>query len=144
MSRRLYQNTHSTWVCDYHIVWCPKYRGKVLSDNYIKLELKRMFKYIAVWKKLYIHAWHIGDDHIHLYLTISPKYSVAYIVQVLKGKTSMWIKKKTKKFPQGTLWARGYFVSTIGLNEHQTKNYILNQSHHQVELVQQKFNWFKK
>lgn len=70
--------------------------------------------------------------------------SVAYIAQVLKGKTSMWIKKKTKKFPQGTLWARGYYVTTVGLNEHQTKNYILNQSHHQVELVQQIFNWFKK
>lgn len=144
MNRRLYQQDHSTWVCDYHIVWCPKYRGKVLGDNYIKLELKKMFKYIATWKKLHIHAWHIGEDHIHLYLSIPPKYSVAYIIQILKGKTSMWIKKKTKKFPQGTLWARGYFVSTIGLNEHQTKNYIMNQSHHQVELIQQKFNWFKK
>jgi putative transposase len=104
----------------------------------------KMFKYIAKWKKLQIHAWHIGEEHIHLYLSIPPKYSVAYIAQVLKGKTSMWIKKKTKKFPQGTLWARGYYVTTVGLNEHQTKNYILNQSHHQVELVQQKFNWFKK
>jgi putative transposase len=144
MNRRLYQNTHSTWVCDYHIVWCPKYRGKILDDKYIKLELKKMFKYIATWKKLVIHAWYIGEEHIHLYLSIPPKYSVAYIIQVLKGKTSMWIKKKTKKFPQGTLWARGYFVSSIGFNEHQTKNYILNQSHHQIELVQQKFNWFKK
>ena len=104
----------------------------------------KMFKYIAKWKNLHIHAWHIGEEHIHLYISIPPKYSVAYIAQVLKGKTSMWIKKKTKKFPQGSLWARGYFVSTIGLNEIQTKNYIMNQSHHQVELVQQKFNWFKK
>lgn len=144
MNRRLYQQAHSTWVCDYHIVWCPKYRGKVLGDRYIKLELQKMFKCIAKWKKLHIHAWHIGEEHVHLYLSIPPKYSVAYITQVLKGKTSMWIKKKTKKFPQGTLWARGYFVSTVGLNEHQTKNYILNQSHHQVELVQQKFSWFKR
>lgn len=144
MNRRLYQQSHCTWVCDYHIVWCPKYRGKVLGDKYIKLELMKMFKYIAKWKKLQIHAWHIGEEHIHLYISIPPKYSVAYVIQVLKGKTSMWIKKKTKKFPQGSLWARGYFVSTIGLNEIQTKNYIMNQSHHQVELVQQKFNWFKK
>ena len=144
MNRRLYQQSHSTWACDYHIVWCPKYRGKILGDRYIKLELQKMFKYIAKWKKLHIHAWHIGEEHVHLYLSVPPKYSVAYIAQVLKGKTSMWIKKKTKKLPQGTLWARGYFVSTVGLNEHQTKNYILNQSHHQVELVQQKFNWFKR
>ena len=124
MNRRLYQQTHATWVCDYSLVWCPKYRGAVQKVHYIKQELKRMFKYIAQWKELHIHAWHIGDEHLHLFVSIPPKYSAAYIVQVLKGKTSMWLKKKTKKFPQGTLWARGYFVSTIGSNEHQIKNYI--------------------
>lgn len=143
MSRRLYQLSHCTWVCDYHIVWCPKYRGKVLEDKFIKQELKRMFKYIAQWKGLTIRAWHMGDEHIHLYVTIPPKYSVAYIVQILKGKSSSWIKKKTKKFPHGTLWARGYFVSTIGANEHQIRNYINHQSHHQVELEQQKLPFWK-
>ena len=133
MSKRLYQQTHATWVCDYHIVWCPKYRGAVLGDRYIKQELKRMFKYVAHWKELRIHAWHVGDDHIHLFVSIPPKYSVAYVIQVLKGKTSMWIKKKTKKFPQGGFWSRGYFVSTIGTNEHQIRNYIKNQDHHRVE-----------
>jgi len=103
-----------------------------------------MFKHIARWKELHIHAWHIGEDHIHLFLSIPPKYSASYIIQILKGKTSAWIKKKSKRFPDGTLWQRGYFVSTIGLDEHQIKKYIENQSHHQIELVQQKFNWFKK
>lgn len=136
MKRRLYNLTHATWLCDYHIVWCPKYRGKILSDNFIKQELKRQFKYIAKWKELRIHAWHVDDDHIHLYLSIPPKYSVSYIIQVLKGKTSTWIKKKTKKFPKGTLWGRGYYVSTTGLNEHQVKNYINNQEHHRIDLPQ--------
>lgn len=134
MNRRLYQQTHATWVCDYHVVWCPKYRGAVLKDLYIKQELKRMFKLIARWKGLKIHAWHVGDEHIHLFLSIPPKYSAAYIIQILKGKTSQWLKKKTKKFPQGTLWARGYFVSTIGGNEHQIKSYIRDQSHHQQDV----------
>ncbi len=133
-NRRLYQLTHSTWVCDYHIVWCPKYRGKVLQDTFIKQELKRMFKYIAKWKALIIHAWYVGDDHIHLYLSIPPKYSISYIIQILKGKTSSWIKKKTKKFPKGTLWGRGFFVSTIGLDEHQIKNYIKNQDRQMKDL----------
>ena len=115
MATRLYHQTHATWVCDYHIVWCPKYRGKVLADTYIKLEMKRMFKHIAHWKELQILAWHIGDEHIHLHITIPPKYSVAYIIQVLKEKSSTWIKKKTKKFPKGPLWAKGYFVRTTGL-----------------------------
>ena len=144
MNRRLYQLSHTTWVCDYHIVWCPKYRGKILGDKYIKQELKRMFKLIAKWKELHIHAWHVGEDHIHLFISIPPKYSASYIIQILKGKTSAWIKKKSKRFPDGTLWQRGYFVSTIGLDEHQIKRYIENQSHHQIELVQQRFNWFKK
>lgn len=137
MNRRLYQLSHTTYVCDYHIVWTPKYRGKVLGDSYIKQELKKMFKYVAKWKKLQIQEWHIGDEHIHLFITIPPKYSVAYIVQVLKGKTSMWLKKKTKKFPKGSLWARGYFVSTVGVNEHQIRNYIKHQQeHHQADLPQ--------
>ena len=114
MSRRLYQQAHATWVCDYHVVWCPKYRAPVLQDKYITQELKRQFKYIAKWKQCHIHAWYIGDEHIHLYITIPPKYSVAYMMQILKGKTSTWIKKKTKKFPKGSLWQRSYFVSTIG------------------------------
>ena len=75
---RLYQLDHCTYVCQYHLVWITKYRGKVLTDIYIKQELKRIFKSIARWKNLGILAWHIGDEHIHLYAIIPPKYSVAY------------------------------------------------------------------
>jgi putative transposase len=116
----------------------------VLKDRYIKLELKRILKTIAKWKGFHIHAWHIGDEHIHLFVSIPPKHSVAYAMAIMKGKTSVWIKKKTNKFPQGTLWARGYFISTIGANEFQIRAYVNNQSHHQVELAQQRFSWFKK
>lgn len=132
-SAKLYQLSHCTYICRYHLVWTTKYRGKVLADDYIKQEMKRIFKMIAKWKDMKIHAWHIGDEHIHLYLTISPKFSVAYCVAILKGKSSAWIKKKTKKLPKGTLWTRGYFVSTIGLNEFVIKKYIENQKRYQVE-----------
>jgi len=142
MSTRLYKLSHCTYICQYHIVWAPRYRGKILADTYIKLELKRMFKYIANWKKLRIIQWHVGDEHIHLYIHIPPKYSVAYIVAILKGKTSTWIKKKTKKFPRGSLWATGYYVSTLGYNEYAVKNYIQNQQHHQLD--QQKLPVFKQ
>jgi putative transposase len=105
-----------------------------MADTYIKLELKRMFKFIAKWKGLKILEWHIGDEHIHLYITIPPKYSVSYIIQILKTKTSTWIKKKTKKFPKGALWARGCFVSTIGINEFAIRKYIQNQESRKVEI----------
>lgn len=134
MSTHLYKLSHCTYICQYHIVWTPRYRGKVLADTYIKLELKRMFKFIARWKGLRILEWHIGDERIHLYITIPPKYSAAYVIQILKTKTSTWIKKKTKKFPRGALWARGYFVSTIGINEFAIRNYIKNQDNRKIDL----------
>ena len=130
---RLYQLSHCTYICKYHVVWTTKYRGKILADDFIKQEMKRIFKMIAKWKDMQIHAWHVGDEHIHLYITISPKYSVSYSVGILKGKSSAWIKKKTKKFPKGTLWTRGYFVSTIGLNEFAVRKYIENQRKYQIE-----------
>ena len=136
---KCYKLEHCTYDCSYHIVWTPRYRGKVLADTYIKQELKREIKTIAHWKQCTIYAWHIGDEHIHLVMSIPPKYSVSYIIQVLKGKTSTWIKKKTKKFPRGALWGRGYFVSTVGANENAVKRYVQDQSHHQVTLTQPKF-----
>jgi putative transposase len=112
----------------------------VLADKYIKSELMRMFKQIAKWKDLVIYAWHIGDEHIHLYISIPPKYSIAYVIQLLKGKTSGWIKKKTKKFPKGVLWGRGYYVSTVGIDEYVVKSYVENQRHHQVDIEQLKLS----
>lgn len=135
---KCYQLDHCTYDCSYHIVWTPRYRGAVLGDTYIKQELKREFNQIARWKGLLIYAWHVGDEHIHLFLSIPPKYSIAYVIQLLKGKTSGWIKKKTKKFPKGPLWGRGYFVSTVGANEHAVKRYVEDQSHHQVVMEQPK------
>jgi len=124
---RLYNLSHCSYLCQYHLVWCPKYRGKVMADTFIKQEIKRIFKTIAQWKGLTIRSWHIGDEHIHLYFDILPRYSVAYILCVLKGKSSAWLKKKTKKFPPDTLWQRGYFVSTLGINEMAIRRYIENQ-----------------
>jgi putative transposase len=141
---RIYQLSHCTYICKYHLVFTTKYRDKVLVDNYIKQELKRIFKMIGKWKGFPIHAWHVGDEHIHLHLTIPPKYSVSYAVAIIKGKSSAWIKKKTNKFPKGTLWSTGYFVSTVGLNEMAVKRYVENQRHHQVELVQEKLPFWRR
>ena len=131
---RLYQLDHCSYRCEYHVVWIPKYREKIMADKYIKAELKRIFKQIAKWKGLRIIAWYVGDEHLHLYLTIPPKYSVAYAIGILKGKSSTWIKKKTKKIPPGSLWGRGYFVSTVGINEVILKKYVEEQQHHQIEM----------
>ena len=131
---RLYNLGHSSYICQYHIVWATKFRGPVLASNYIKTELKNLFKQIARWKGFSIISWHVGQEHIHLYVIVPPKYSIAYAIQVLKGKSSAWIKKKTKKLPRGSLWCRGYFVSTLGINEYQIKTYIENQNYYRREM----------
>jgi len=133
-NRRVYQLSHCTYNCQYHVVWTPKYRGKVLEATYIKNQLKRIIKLVCHWKGFPIHAWHIGDEHIHLFITIPPKYSVSYAVAVIKGKTSAWIKKQTSLFPKGTLWNRGYFVTTVGIQELVVQKYVENQKHHQKDL----------
>lgn len=130
---RLYRLNHCTYLCQYHLVWPPRYRGKVMTDKYIKAEFKRIFKLISKWKGFPIYSWHIGDEHIHLYIGIPPKFSVSYAVSIIKGKSSSWIKKKTKKFPQGSFWARGYFVSTIGIQEAAIRKYIENQKYSQID-----------
>lgn len=133
MSTRIYRTlSHSTYRCEYHLVWTPKYRGKVMADKYIKAELKRIFKVICKWKGFIPLAWHIGDEHIHLYVSIPPSYSVSYAMAILKGKSSAWLKKKTNKLPQGSLWARGYFASTVGIDEIAIKRYIENQRPYQI------------
>ena len=116
-----------------------------MADKYIKAELKRIFKQICKWKGFKLYQWHIGDEHIHLYISIPPKYSVSYAMSILKGKSSTWIKKKTKKIPRGTFWARGYFVSTIGIDEHAIRQYIENHRHSQVDIPKLPFGkWYKK
>ena len=95
----------------------------------------RIFKKICLWKGFILRAWHIGDEHIHLIIDIPPKYSVSYTMSVLKGKSSSWIKKKSKKLPRGSLWAKGYFVSTVGVDEMMIRNYVkYQQEHHQIDI----------
>jgi len=130
---RMYRLNRCFYLCQYHLVWTPRFRGRVMASPYIKAEFKRIFKLICRWKGFTVRAWHIGDEHIHLYFTIPPKHSVSFAVAVLKGKSLSWIKKKNKKIPKGSFWARGYFVSTIGINEYALKKYIEHQQHQQVE-----------
>jgi putative transposase len=77
--------SHSFYVLKYHIVWTPMYRGKVLDDQKVKDELRRIFECIAIWKQWEILELNIQPDHIHLCLLASPRYSVSYIMQILKG-----------------------------------------------------------
>lgn len=130
--------SHCFYDLKYHFVWAPKYRGKVLDDEKLKQELTRIFVSIAKWKQMEIIELNIQVDHIHMILLASPKYSVSYIMQIVKGKSSAWLKKKLrikqKLFDKGSLWARGYFVSTIGIDQFVIQRYVKHQhKHNQID-----------
>jgi putative transposase len=126
--------SHCYYEMKYHLVWTPKYRGKVLGAQKIKDELRRTFESIAKYKHWDIIELNIQVDHIHLVLGASPRDSVSYIMQIMKGKSSAWLKKKIKRahglYEKESLWARGYFVSTIGMDEFIIRRYVKHQDHH--------------
>ena len=130
--------SHCFYDCKYHIVWTPRYRGKILKKDYIKKELDRIIKTVCKWKGFEVIDLSIQEDHIHLIILISPRYSISYSLSIIKGKSSAWIKKTNHRInglcDKGSLWARGYFVSTIGIDENIIKRYVRNQTKHQVDL----------
>lgn len=126
--------SHSFYDIKYHFVWAPKFRGKVLAAPKVKRELQRILETLTRWKHWEIIELNIQDDHIHLVLLATPKDSVSYIMQILKGKSSAWLKKHIKRkhgiYEKQSLWARGYFVSTIGIDEWVIRRYVKHQEHH--------------
>jgi len=133
---RIRRLNHSVYQIQYHIVWGTKYRRKVLK-YYVRKELVRAL--CRVQKKnpdWYIEQVNTGDDHVHLRLELPPKHTVAGAVNKLKSVSSKIIRNKfkfiDKIYEDGNLWSRGYFVSTIGLNEDQIKKYIEKQSNYEI------------
>ena len=126
--------SHCFYDLKYHLVWTPKYRGKVLTASKVQDELRRIFESICRWKHWEIMELNIQADHIHLCVMLTPRDSVSYAMQIIKGKSSAWMKKKIKRqhglYERQSLWARGYFVSTIGLNEYIVRRYVKHQHHH--------------
>jgi len=126
--------SHCFYDLKYHLVWTPKYRGKILSASKVKSELRRIFEAICKWKHWEILELNIQDDHIHLCLLGNPRDSVSYTMRLIKGKNSAWMKKKIKRahglYEKESLWARGYFVSTIGIDEFIIRRYVKHQDKH--------------
>ena len=121
---------HCTWECKYHLVFTPKYRKKSLFGR-IRKELKDVFHRLAVQKGCKIEEGYLMPDHVHMLISVPPKHSLSSIVGFLKGKSSIWIAQniasKQKNFTGHKFWARGYFVTTVGVNEEIIRKYVQNQ-----------------
>ena len=122
--------SHSKWLCKYHIVFTPKYRRKVIYYQ-LRADIQKIIKDLCKWKGIEIVEGHMMSDHVHLLLSIPPKYSISQIMGYLKGKSAMMIFERHAnlkyKFSNRYFWAEGYYVSTVGLNTATIQKYIREQ-----------------
>ena len=118
---------HAVWECKYHVVWWPKYRFRIL-DGEVGISLRRIVRQLCEWKKVEILEDNIQMDHIHLVISVAPKYPVSEVVGFLKGKSAKKIFDihiaLKKRYWGRHLWARGYCVSSVGLGEEQIRKYV--------------------
>ncbi len=122
--------SHTKWECKYHVVFIPKCRKKAIFGQ-VRKELGPLFRDLALKKESRIEEGHLLLDHVHMLLTIPPKYSVSQVVGFLKGKSAIRIAQivdgRKRNFVGQGFWARGYFVSTVGRDEAMIREYIKNQ-----------------
>jgi len=121
---------HVKWECKYHVVILPKYRKKVLYGK-IRRRIGEILRDLCRQKGVQLEEGKVMPDHIHILLSVPPKYSFVMTMGYLKGKSAVRIHRELLK-TKGTLfgrtfWARGYCVSTVGLEEHQIRQYIKEQ-----------------
>jgi len=121
---------HTKWECKYHVVWIPKYRRKKLFVE-IRRELGPVLRELATRKESEILEGNLLPDHIHILIAIPPKYAVSQVIGYLKGKSAIHIARtfggRQKNFTGEHFWARGYYVSTVGIDEEVIRNYIQHQ-----------------
>ena len=121
---------HTKWECKYHVVFAPKYRRQIIYGK-IKQDIGQMFRKLCEYKGIEIIEAEACKDHIHMLVSIPPKYSVSQIMGYLKGKSSLMIFEKYAnlkyKYGNRNFWCRGYYVSTVGANKKAIQEYIRNQ-----------------
>ncbi len=133
--------SHTGWDCKYHVVFIPKYRKKRIFGT-LRRHLGEILRELAEHKESRILEGHLMPDHVHMCISIPPKYSVSNVVGYIKGKSAIAIARRfggrTRNFTGEVFWARGYFVSTVGLDEEMVRAYIRHQEHEDVRQEQMK------
>jgi len=124
----LYQSLkHTRWDCKYHIVWILKYRKKAIYGN-LRKYLGEVLRNLAQQKESRVWEGHLMSDHVHMLVSIPPKYSVSQMVGFVKGKSAIYIARnfgsRRKNFTGESFWSCGYFVSTCGRDDEDVREYI--------------------
>ena len=118
---------HSKWACQYHVVFIPKYRKKAIYGS-LRRHLGGVLRELARQRESEVEEGHLLADHVHMLVSIPPKYSVAQVIGYMKGKSAIHIARefagRSRSFVGQHFWARGYFVSTLGRDERAIRAYI--------------------
>ncbi|MCL5281410.1 MAG: IS200/IS605 family transposase [Planctomycetes bacterium] len=132
---------HTKWECKYHIVFIPKCRRQKLYQQ-LRQHLGDVFRQLAQRKESQILEGHLVVDHVHMLISIPPKYAVAQVIGYIKGKSAIHIARtvggRQRNFTGEHFWARGYFVSTVGRDEKAIREYIQRQEQEDLRLDQMK------
>ncbi|NJL79026.1 MAG: IS200/IS605 family transposase [Richelia sp. SL_2_1] len=131
MSQKYKSNNNVTYSCKYHVVWCPKYRRKVLIEG-VDVRLKVILQEVATEFNCEIIESEVMSDHVHLLLDVDPQFGIAKVVRYMKGRSSRFLRQEFPwlKSRLPTLWTNSYFVSTVGgAPIAVVKQYIENQKH---------------
>lgn len=130
---------HTTWECKYHVVFIPKCRRKALYGQ-LRQELGKVFRELAEQKECEIKEGHLMVDHVHMLISVPPKYWVAQVMGYIKGKSAIYIARvyagRRRNFVGQHFWARGYWVSTVGKNEAAVRRYIQEEEKEDQRLEQ--------
>ncbi len=121
---------HARWECKYHVVWIPKYRRQALYAE-LRKYLGPVLRELARQRECVVEEGHLQLDHVHMLLSIPPKYAVSQVLGFIKGKSAIHIARtylgRRQNFTGQHFWARGYYVSTVGRNEAAIREYIRRQ-----------------
>ena len=131
--------SHSKWECKYHVVFIPKCRRRTLYAQ-LRRHLGEVFRTLAEHKESRILEGHLMPDHVHMLISIPPKYAVSSVVGYIKGKSAIHLARvygeRKRNFVGQHFWARGYFVSTVGRDEEVVRRYIRHQEQEDQRLDQ--------
>jgi len=131
--------SHTRWECKYHIVFIPKCRRKTLYGQ-LRKHLGEVFRQLATQRESRIEEGHLMPDHVHMLVSIPPKYAVSQVVGFIKGKSAIHLARvygeRKRNFVGQHFWARGFYVSTVGRDESVIREYIQKQEEEDKRLDQ--------
>ncbi|MCH8960597.1 MAG: IS200/IS605 family transposase [Bacteroidetes bacterium] len=146
MSKRFRKLSHSIYECKYHVVFCPKYRFRIFQGDiasYTRQQIEVLCRQKDLVEVLEIN---VQQDHIHVVMSIPPKYAVSSVMGFLKGKLALRLfgryERLGKRYWGRHLWSRGYCVSTVGLDEEQIRAYVKWQERKEKQIEQQQLGLF--